>query len=237
MERQPTLQWHRPRSGRTTGRLRPGATLSLLIFLATVGGGFAAPAPEPTASAGPAAASGAAETHARAIFAGGCFWCLEKPFDDLDGVLATTSGYSGGQIPQPTYEQVSSGGTGHIEVVAVDYDPSKITYEELLEVFWTNIDPYDARGQFCDKGSQYTSAIFVLDDAQKRAAESSKATLLSRGRLREPIATRIVPAAPFWEAEDYHQDYYRKNPIRYSYYRRRCGRDQRLAEIWGKTPD
>jgi peptide-methionine (S)-S-oxide reductase len=224
MERQPTLPSHPPRSGRTTGRLRPGPALSLLIFLATVGSGFAAPTPEPTASAGPASASGAAETRARAIFAGGCFWCLEKPFDDLDGVLATTSGYSGGQIPRPTYEQVSSGGTGHIEVVAVDYDPSKITYEELLE-------------EFCDKGSQYTSAIFVADEDQKLAAESSKATLLSKGRLREPIATRIVPAAPFWEAEDYHQDYYRKNPIRYSYYRRRCGRDQRLAEIWGKTPD
>ncbi len=168
-----------------------------------------------------------------AVFAGGCFWCMEPPFDKLDGVLSTTSGYIGGHVEDPGYKQVSAGGTGHAEAVEVVYDPRKISYEELLAVFWRNIDPVDGKGQFCDKGSQYRSAVFYVDEYQKRAAEESKAALEKSGRFREPIATEIVPATTFYPAEDYHQDYYLKNPIRYKYYRHGCGRDRRLEKLWG----
>lgn len=185
-----------------------------------------------------AAASSFAQTPARAvaIFAGGCFWCMEPPFDKLDGVTATISGYTGGVKPNPTYEQVSAGTTGHLEVVRVEYDPARVTYERLLEVFWRNIDPLDAHGQFCDKGEQYLSAIFVADDQQRTAAEASKAALERSGKLPGPIVTRILPAAPFYPAEEYHQDYYRKNPLKYSYYRWGCGRDARLERLWGPAP-
>jgi len=186
------------------------------------------PGPVPSASAETKAAATAS-----AIFAGGCFWCMEKPFDALPGVVSTTSGYTGGTLPNPTYEQVSSGNTGHVESVRVEYDPSKVSYETLVEVFWRNIDPLDDRGQFCDKGYQYTSAIFYGSDAEKRVAEASKKKLEESGRLAGPIATRIVPAAQFFDAEEYHQNYYEKNPVRYRYYRYRCGRDARLTEIWG----
>lgn len=171
---------------------------------------------------------------ATAIFAGGCFWCMEKPFDELDGVRSTTSGYTGGKLRDPSYEQVSTGNTGHIESVRIEYDPSVVSYAELLDVFWRNIDPLDDRGQFCDKGYQYTSAIFFASEDEKKAAEKSKAALEASGKLPGPIVTRIVPSAPFYDAEDYHQDYYQKNPIRYGFYRRGCGRDARLEELWGE---
>jgi methionine-R-sulfoxide reductase/methionine-S-sulfoxide reductase len=165
----------------------------------------------------------------RAVFAGGCFWCLEPPFDALKGVLATTSGYAGGTKKNPTYEEVSGGKSGHIEVLEVTYDPALITYEELLAVFWRNIDPFDANGQFCDKGPQYSSAIFA-SAADRPAAEASLAAI--EKKLGKKIATKLLPEAEFFPAEEYHQDYYRKNPVRYKYYRFSCGRDARLKEVW-----
>ena len=168
-----------------------------------------------------------------ATFAGGCFWCMEPPFDEIDGVVATISGYTGGSVPDPGYEQVSAGGTGHAEAVRVIYDPERVSYARLLEVFWRNIDPLSANRQFCDAGEQYRSAIFVHDDAQARAAEASRDALAKSGRLTGRIVTEIVAAAAFYPAEDYHQDYYRKNPVRYKFYRFNCGRDERLRELWG----
>ena len=176
-----------------------------------------------------------AQERAKATFAGGCFWCMEPPFDKLDGVISTTSGYTGGQKANPTYEEVSAGRTGHTEAVEIVYDPRKITYARLLEVFWRNIDPTTADRQFCDVGSQYRAAIFYHDDAQRRLAEQSKQAVAQR--LRRPVVTEVQPAAPFYLAEEYHQDYYKKNPIRYRYYRGGCGRDQRLEQIWGKDPE
>ncbi len=168
---------------------------------------------------------------AAAVFAGGCFWCMEPPFDALDGVLATTSGYTGGHVARPTYEAVTRGGTGHIEAIHVLFDPARVGYAKLLEVFWRNVDPLDAEGQFCDRGESYTTAIFAQDAGQRRLAEASKAEV--EGRLRRPPATPIRDAAPFWPAEDYHQDYYVKNPGRYKFYRWNCGRDARLKAVWG----
>jgi peptide-methionine (S)-S-oxide reductase len=173
---------------------------------------------------------------ALATFAGGCFWCMEPPYDKLDGVLATTSGYTGGSQLDPTYQEVSGGGTGHTEAVQITYDPSKVTYETLLEVFWRNVDPLDAGGQFCDRGSQYRTGIFVHDEEQRRLAEASKQALESGGRFDQPIVTEVTTASAFYPAEDYHQDYYEKNPVRYKFYRWNCGRDQRLAELWGEAP-
>jgi len=169
-----------------------------------------------------------------AIFAGGCFWCMEPPYDKLEGVLATTSGYSGGKLERPTYEQVTSRDTGHYEAIRVLYDPARVSYQKLLDVFWRNVDPVDGGGQFCDRGESYRTAIFALDAGQRAAAEASKAALAASGRLKKPIVTPILEAAPFWPAEDYHQDYYKKNPVRYRYYRSRCGRDSRLETLWGK---
>lgn len=166
-----------------------------------------------------------------AIFAGGCFWCMEPPYDELEGVLDTTSGYTGGHTANPSYRSVTSGNTGHYEAVKVTYDPDKIDYAQLLEVFWRNIDPLDAGGQFCDRGSSYRTAIFVDNEAQERLARDSKARIAEQ--LDQPVATKILPAGDFYPAEDYHQDYYQKNPLRYKYYRHRCGRDQRLEELWG----
>lgn len=174
-------------------------------------------------------------TTEKAIFAGGCFWCMEPPFDKVEGVTKTTSGYAGGSQADAKYETVSSGTTSHIEVVEVEFDPKKVRYEQLLEVFWKNIDPFDGKGQFCDKGPQYQSGIFALNDVQKAAAEKSvaeKSTALKN--KKQPIATRVLPSAVFYPAEDYHQDYYKKNPIRYKYYRTSCGRDRRLKEVWGE---
>ena len=168
-----------------------------------------------------------------AIFAGGCFWCMEPPYDKLPGVIATTSGYTGGHVANPTYEQVSAGGTGHAEAVQVRYDPTKISYATLLDVFWRNIDPVAVDRQFCDVGSQYRSAIFTASAEQQRLAEASKRRLERSGRFDRPIATGIVAASTFYPAEAYHQDYYRKNPVRYRFYRWNCGRDQRLQQLWG----
>jgi peptide-methionine (S)-S-oxide reductase len=170
---------------------------------------------------------------AKATFAGGCFWCMEPPFDALDGVVSTTSGYTGGTKKDPTYEEVSDGGTGHTEAVEIVYDPAKVSYEKLLEVFWRNVDPTTPNRQFCDVGSQYRAAIFYHDAEQKRLAEASKESVAKR--LDEPVVTEIVAASAFYPAEAYHQDYYEKNPIRYKFYRYNCGRDQRLEELWGKA--
>ena len=175
----------------------------------------------------------AAAGEAVAIFAGGCFWCMEPPYDKTEGVISTISGYTGGELANPSYRQVSSGTTGHIEAVKIVYDPEKVSYEKLLHIFWRNIDPIRANAQFCDEGPQYRSAIFPQDEAQREAAEKSKAELEATGRFTRPIATEILDAAPFYPAEDYHQDYYKKNPNRYAYYRWSCGRDARLDQIWG----
>jgi peptide-methionine (S)-S-oxide reductase len=171
---------------------------------------------------------------ARATFAGGCFWCMEPPYDKLEGVVSTTSGYIGGRTPNPTYKAVSAGDTGHAEAVEIAYDPARISYEKLLEVFWRNIDPTVRNRQFCDVGDQYRSAIFYHDAEQKRLAEQSKAALARSKPFPQPIVTEIVPAGVFTPAEADHQDYYLKNPLRYKFYRHRCGRDQRLEELWGK---
>lgn len=168
-----------------------------------------------------------------ATFAGGCFWCMEPPFDNLPGVTATISGYTGGRTANPSYEEVSSGATGHAESVDVIYDPKKVSYEKLLEVFWVNIDPTVKDRQFCDTGTQYRTAIFYHDDAQRKAAEASKAALDKSKPFKEPIVTQIVMAGAFYPAEDYHQDYYKKNPVRYNFYRTGCGRDARLKQLWG----
>jgi peptide-methionine (S)-S-oxide reductase len=178
----------------------------------------------------------AEDGQALATFAGGCFWCMEPPYDKLDGVLATTSGYTGGDKVDPTYEQVLAGDTGHAEAVQITYDPSRVSYEELLEVFWRNVDPLDAGGQFCDRGDQYRTGIFVHDEAQRRLAEASKQALEDGKRFQQPIVTEIVAAGPFYSAEDYHQDFYEKNPIRYNVYRWNCGRDARLEQLWGEQP-
>ncbi len=177
------------------------------------------------------AASASGET-ALATFAGGCFWCMEPPYDRIDGVLSTTSGYAGGPERDPTYEQVAGGQTGHAEVVQVVYDPARVSYGELLRVFWRNIDPFAVDRQFCDSGRQYRSAIYVHDEAQRAAAEASLHEVAER--FDDPIATRIEPVGDsFYPAEQYHQDYYQKNPLRYRFYRTTCGRDRRLGEIWG----
>ena len=170
----------------------------------------------------------------KATFAGGCFWCMEPPFDELPGVISTTAGYTGGQTKNPTYEQVSAGITGHAESVEVLFDPAKITYARLLEVFWKNIDPITANRQFCDSGTQYRSGIYHHTEEQQRLAEASKKALEDSGRFKQPIVTEIVSATPFYRAEEYHQDYYRKNPIRFKYYKYGCGRARRLEELWGK---
>jgi len=170
---------------------------------------------------------------AAAIFAGGCFWCEETAFEGIPGVYAVTSGYIGGHVDNPTYEQVSAGGTGHAEAVEVVYDPSKITYEKLLDIFWRNVDPFQKDAQFCDHGSQYRSAIFYRGDEQKKAAFESLRKLEEQPRFKGKIVTEIVPATKFYRAEEYHQDFYKKSPIRYTTYRLGCGRDARLKEIWG----
>jgi peptide-methionine (S)-S-oxide reductase len=179
----------------------------------------AAPAPAPTRTA---------------IFAGGCFWCTEADFDKVPGVVSTTSGYIGGKTANPSYEQVSMGSTGHAEAVQVVYDPSKVSYEKLLDVFWRSIDPLVKDQQFCDHGDQYRSAIFYGDEQEKQLAETSKKAVEAKFSPRT-VFTQVVAAGPFYRAEEYHQDYYVKNPVRYKFYRYNCGRDQRLEQIWGKN--
>jgi peptide-methionine (S)-S-oxide reductase len=168
----------------------------------------------------------------RATFAGGCFWCMEPPYDEVEGVVETISGFSGGHVPNPGYEQVVAGGTGHLEVVQVVYDPDKVSYGELLDIYWPNVDPFDGGGQFCDRGESYRPAIFVHDSRQERLARASLQTV--QERFEQPIAVTIEPFEAFYAAEDYHQNYYQENPVRYKYYRWRCGRDERLEAVWGE---
>lgn len=194
--------------------------LAALAVLAAVPSAAAPPAPQPGEGI--------------AVFATGCFWCTESDFEKVPGVIDVVSGYTGGTVDNPTYKQVGSGGTGHAEAVEVRFDPAKVTYAQLLDKFWHSTDLLDGGGQFCDRGEEYRSAIFYLDDEQMRLALESKAAIEASGRFSQPIATRIDPAATFWPAEDYHQDYARLNPVRYKYYRWNCGRDQRLEELWGK---
>lgn len=172
---------------------------------------------------------------ATATFAGGCFWCMEAPFDKLPGVLSTISGYTGGFKKNPTYEEVSAGTTGHAEAVQVTYDSTKITYLQLLQVFWRNIDPLAANRQFCDGGSQYRSGVFYHNETQRKLAEATKRELVESGRFKQPIVTEIVVFKEFYPAEEYHQDFYKKNPLRYQAYRSGCGRDRRLNELWGES--
>ena len=186
-----------------------------------------------TSAAATPAASGA--TTARAIFAGGCFWCVESDFDKVPGVLSTTSGYTGGSTVNPSYAQVSSHTTGHAESVQIVFDPAKISYEQLVAHFWRTIDPTTKDRQFCDVGSPYRTAIFATDAEQLRIATASRAALEKTKPFKEPIVTEVLPAGPFYAAEDYHQDYYRKNPLRYKYYRASCGRDARVKELWGEA--
>ena len=175
-----------------------------------------------------------APSPAKATFAGGCFWCMESDFEKVPGVISVTSGYTGGKVKNPSYEQVSSGGTGHVEAIEIAFDPAKITYEKLVAIFWANIDPLDETGQFCDHGEQYHTVIFVHDDAQKRVAEDSKKSV--EQKLKAKVATLIVAAGPFYPAEEHHQKYSEKNPFRYGLYRKGCGRDQKLEQIWGAAP-
>ena len=193
--------------------------------------GISAQAHAQTAKPAPKAAT------AKATFAGGCFWCMEPPYDKLTGVISTTSGYMGGKVKNPTYEAVTTGTTGHTEVVQVEYDPSKVTYAQLLEVFWRNIDPTQKDGQFCDQGSQYRTGIFYHNDEQKKLAEASKAALVKNKPFKGDIVTEVTAAPEFYRAEEYHQDFYKKNPQRYKLYRTGCGRDARLQALWGKPGD
>jgi peptide-methionine (S)-S-oxide reductase len=184
-------------------------------------------------------AAGQAQAFAKAAtgtatFAGGCFWCMESEFEKVPGVVKVVSGYTGGTLKNPTYEEVSSGGTGHFESVQVTYDPGKVSYAKLVEIYWENIDPLTANGQFCDRGEQYRSAIFVHDEAQRKVAEESKKKVGER--LKGKVVTLILPASVFYPAEEYHQDYAKKNPFRYGLYRKGCGRDELLEQIWGTTP-
>ncbi|MGH8632617.1 MAG: peptide-methionine (S)-S-oxide reductase MsrA [Burkholderiales bacterium] len=177
--------------------------------------------------------AGARPATAKATFAGGCFWCMEEVYEKVPGVIATLSGYMGGHVKNPTYEQVSTARTGHAEVVEVEYDPSKVTYARLLEVFWRNVDPTQRDGQFCDHGSQYRSGIFYHDDEQKRLAEASRAALQKSKPFKGEIVSEITKSSQFYLAEGYHQDYYLKNPARYKFYKSGCGRDARLKQLWG----
>jgi peptide-methionine (S)-S-oxide reductase len=182
------------------------------------------------AQAKPAAQS----AYAKATFAGGCFWCMEEVYEKVPGVVSAVSGYMGGRTKNPTYEQVSTGGTGHAEVVQVEYDPRKVTYEKLLDAFWRNVDPTQRDGQFCDHGSHYRSAVFYHNEEQKKAVDASRAALEKSKPFKGDIVTQIAPAAEFYPAEEYHQDYYKKNPVRYKVYKTGCGREARLQAVWGR---
>jgi peptide-methionine (S)-S-oxide reductase len=181
--------------------------------------------------------SGAAAATEKAIFGGGCFWCMEPPFDKQEGIISTISGYIGGHLENPNYQDVSSGQSGHIEVVEITYDPDVVSYDQLLKIYWVNVDPLNSTGQFCDRGSQYLSAIFYLNENQRIAAEDSLNALKKSKVLKGKIATTIRPASTFYPAEEYHQDYYQKNTLAYRFYRYRCGRDARLKELWPHTPE
>lgn len=173
----------------------------------------------------------------QAVFAGGCFWCAEHDFENIPGVQEVISGYTGGTLKNPTYEDVVTETTGHYESVVVRYDPGVISYRQLVDRYWMLVDPTDAGGQFCDRGPSYRTGIFVADAAQRKTAEESKAALIASGQLKQKVVTQILPLGPFYAAEDYHQDYSAKNPLRYNFYRSGCGRDARLKEVWGKAPN
>ena len=206
--------------------MKLSSLLALLSMIVLAGPGMTS-AQAPASKPGPTAL---------ATFGGGCFWCMEEAFDKIPGVIATTSGYMGGQTKNPTYEQVSTGRTGHAEVVQVEYDTTKVTYEKLLDAFWRNIDPTQKDAQFCDHGSQYRSAIFYYSEEQRRLAESSRAVLANNKPFKGDIVTQIVKADAFYPAEGYHQDYYQKNPVRYQFYKSGCGREARLRELWSSRP-
>ncbi|HLA31144.1 MAG TPA: peptide-methionine (S)-S-oxide reductase MsrA [Pseudomonas sp.] len=212
-------------------RLPSAVTLLLASLLAACGPSGAAPAPQPASQTSNASATADAGV---AVFAGGCFWCTESDFDKMPGVLETTSGYIAGHLDNPSYEQVSAGDSGHVEAVQVRFDPSKTSYAKLLEAFWPTIDPVTPNAQFCDHGSQYRSAIFYANAQEQALAEASKAALQASGKLPAPVVTEILPVTRFYPAEDYHQNYHLRNPLRYAYYRNGCGRDNRLEELWGK---
>lgn len=184
-------------------------------------------------SMSPPALAGNDNDRATALFAGGCFWCMQEAYDAIEGVLGTEVGFAGGHVENPTYGQVVDGGTGHLEVVRIEYDPQQVSYEELLHVFWRNVDPLDDGGQFCDRGAHYRAAIFADGERQYRAASASREDLEHSGRFDQPIATEIRDHAPFYRAGEYHQDYYLKRPFRYRLYVRACGRYDRLDEVWG----
>jgi methionine-S-sulfoxide reductase len=207
----------------TDKRIWIAAVLVAVAGALAMAGNRESPPPEPVQK----------ENLQKATFAGGCFWCMEPPFESMDGVVSVISGYTGGSLENPTYEQVSSSRTQHLESVRIEYDPEKVTYSDLLDVYWHNIDPTDSGGQFCDRGPQYRSAIFAHTEEQRRLAEESKEELEASGMLPKPVVTEIRPASAFYPAEDYHQDYYKRNPIRYKFYRRGCGRDRVLEKLWG----
>jgi peptide-methionine (S)-S-oxide reductase len=204
--------------------MRKHAALSVLTVAVLLIGGWSVPSTSLAA---------AEATPGKAYFAGGCFWCMEEAFEKVEGVVSVTSGYMGGTVANPTYEEVSAGRTGHAESVEVVYDPAKVSYQKLLEVFWRNVDPVTPNAQFCDHGSQYRSAIFFQNDEEKRASDVFKQAIEQSRRFKEPIVTQIVMASKFFPAEEYHQDFYKKNPIRYKLYKYNCGRAQRLEELWG----
>ena len=182
----------------------------------------------------PLAESPGASPSAKAYFAGGCFWCMEEAFEKVEGVISVVSGYMGGTAANPTYEEVSAGRTGHAEAVEVTYDPTRVTYQKLLDAFWHNVDPLTPNAQFCDHGTQYRSAVFYSTEEEKRLTEESKAMVEQAKKFPAPIVTQLAPAATFYPAEDYHQDYYKKNPLRYKYYKYGCGRANRLETLWWK---
>lgn len=205
--------------------MRRRAALSMLIMAVLLIGAWSLQSTSKAA---------AEATIGKAYFAGGCFWCMEEAFEKVEGVLSATSGYMGGTVANPSYEDVSSGRTGHAESVEVVYDPAKVSYQKLLDAFWRNVDPITPNAQFCDHGSQYRSAIFYQTDEEKRTSDTSKQTIEQSKRFIEPIVTQIVMASHFYSAEEYHQDFYKKNPVRYKFYKYSCGRAQRLEELWGK---
>jgi peptide-methionine (S)-S-oxide reductase len=205
--------------------MRRQAAISVLIMAVLLIGAWNLPSASKAASEA---------TLGKAYFAGGCFWCMEEAFEKIEGVLSATSGYMGGTVANPSYEEVSAGRTGHAESVEVVYDPAKVNYQKLLDAFWRNVDPITPNAQFCDHGSQYRSAIFFQTDEEKRASDTSKQAIEQSKRFTEPIVTQIVMASQFYPAEEYHQDFYKKNPVRYKFYKYSCGRAQRLEELWGK---
>ena len=211
-------------------RWTAGTLLTIVIGIATALGMGGSHAQSSTVTA--PAPTGVA----KAIFAGGCFWCVESDFDKVPGVVSTTSGYIGGKLANPSYEQVSAKLTGHAEAVEIVFDPKRVSYEQLLEYFWRTIDPTTKDSQFCDTGSPYRTAIFALDWQQLAAARASLAALEKSKPFKEPVVTELALAGPFYAAEDYHQDYYKKNPVRYKYYRTSCGRDARITQLWGGLP-